>query len=250
MGTPDVYDDIGRHYAVTRRPDPRIAGLIDASLGDARDVLNVGAGAGSYEPSQRRVVAVEPSLEMIRQRSASSPPVVQAMAERLPFSDDSFDAALAVLTLHHWQDRAAGLAEMVRVARRRVVILTWDPGCGHHFWLTAEYFPAIVELDTARFPSPADIARIIGSVDVRPVPVPRDCRDGFLGAFWACPEAYLDRNVRRAISGFAQLPPSIVEAGIERLAGDLASGRWDARFGDLRNRDAVDIGYRLVVAER
>jgi len=155
-----------------------------------------------------------------------------------------------VLTLHHWQDQAAGLAEMARVARRRVVILTWDPACGRDFWLTTEYFPAVVELDAARFPSPAEIACIIGSVDVRPVPVPRDCRDGFLGAFWACPEAYLDPHVRRAISGFAQLSPSIVEAGIERLAGDLASGHWDARFGDLRNREAVDIGYRLIVAAR
>jgi len=250
MGTPDVYDDIGRHYTGTRRPDPRIAALIHASLGDSRDVLNVGAGTGSYEPAHLRVVAVEPSLEMIRQRPAPASPVVQAMAEHLPFAGDSFDAALAVLTLHHWQDQAAGLAEMARVARRRVVILTWDPACGRDFWLTTEYFPAVVELDAARFPSPAEIACIIGSVDVRPVPVPRDCRDGFLGAFWACPEAYLDPHVRRAISGFAQLSPSIVEAGIERLAGDLASGHWDARFGDLRNREAVDIGYRLIVAAR
>ena len=143
MGTAPVYDEIGRSYTVTRRPDPRIARAIDTALGDARSVVNVGAGAGSYEPSHLRVTAVEPSPAMIRQRPSAAAPVVRAVAEHLPFADTSFDAALAVLTLHHWTDRAGGLAELARVARRRVVILTWDPSCRDLFWLTTEYFPAI-----------------------------------------------------------------------------------------------------------
>src|SRR5262245_29978561 len=250
MATADVYDQIGRDYATTRRPDPRIARDVVSSLGDACSVLNVGAGAGSYEPAHLFVVAVEPSREMIRQRLPGGAPVVRAVAERLPFADRSFDAALAVLTLHHWTDQAAGLAELARVARRRVVILTWDPAGGRDFWLTAEYLPAVVELDLPRFPPLDEIARALGRIEVRAVPVPHDCQDGFLGAFWRRPEAYLDPNVRRAISGFAQLPPHVVVAAMRRLTGDLASGEWDARFGHLRSRDTIDLGYRLIVAER
>jgi SAM-dependent methyltransferase len=244
-----VYDAIGRSYAVTRRPDARIARAIREALGDARAVVNVGAGAGSYEPADLGVVAVEPSLEMIRQRPRGAAPVVQAVAERLPLADASVDAALAVLTVHHWKDRAAGLAELARVARRRVVILTWDPAFRRGFWLTDEYLPAIVDLDVPRFPSMEEIARSLGWMDVRPLPVPHDCEDGFLGAFWRRPHAYLDPGVRRAMSGFAQLPPAALEAGLARLAADLASGRWDARFGGLRHQDGIDLGYRLIVAE-
>ena len=249
MAPSPVYDAIGQGYVVTRRPDPRIARAIRDALGDVRAVVNVGAGAGSYEPADVSVIAVEPSLEMIRQRRRGAAPVVQAVTERLPFAAGAFDAALAVLTVHHWKDRAAGLAELDRVARRRVVILTWDPAFGRGFWLTDEYLPAIVDLDIPRFPAMEEIARSLGWMRALPLPVPHDCEDGFLGAFWRRPHAYLDPGVRRAMSGFAQLPPAALEAGLARLAADLASGRWDARFGHLRGQDSIDLGYRLIVAE-
>jgi SAM-dependent methyltransferase len=244
-----VYDEIGRGYVVSRRPDPRIARAIHAALGDARSVVNVGAGAGSYEPANLFVTAVEPSLEMIRQRPSGSAPVVQAVAEHLPFADASFDAALAILTVHHWTDRAAGLAELARVARRRAVVLTWDPACLEDFWLTTEYLPALLDLDLPRFPALPDIARSFATIEALPVPIPHDCQDGFLGAFWRRPDAYLDPDVRRAISGFAQLPPAVVDDCVARLAADLGSGRWNDRFGHLRRQDSADLGYRLIVAD-
>jgi SAM-dependent methyltransferase len=250
MATAPVYDQIGRGYAATRRPDPRIARAILDALGDCRSLVNVGAGAGSYEPGQLRVVAVEPAPAMIRQRPPSAAPVVRAVAEQLPFARASFDAALAVLTVHHWSDRAAGLAELDRVARRRVVILTWDPACRDAFWLTTEYLPAIVDFDLPRFPTLGEIARSLGPFDVRPVPVPHDCQDGFLGAFWRRPEAYIDPEVRKAISGFSLLRPELADAGLARLADDLGSGAWERRFGHLRNQETADLGYRIIVAER
>ena len=250
MAVSPVYDQIGHGYVTARRPDVRIAAQIGAALGDCRSVVNVGAGAGAYEPARGRVVAVEPSTAMIRQRPAGSAPAIQAVAEHLPFAAGACDAALAVLTVHHWRDRAAGLAEMARVARQRVVILTWDPVCRDAFWLTSEYLPAIIDLDLPRFPTLEEIARQLGALDVRPLLVPHDCQDGFLGAFWRRPHAYLDPDVRRAMSGFAQLPPATVDAGIGRLAADLASGGWEARFGHLRAQDSMDLGYRLIVAQR
>lgn len=245
-----VYDRIGVGYAATRQPDPRIAAAIRAALGDARTVANVGAGAGAYEPRDLRVVGVEPSRTMIAQRPAGAAPCVQGVAEALPFSDRSVDATLAVLTVHHWTDRAAGLAELRRVARRRVVVLTWDPAERGAFWLTTEYFPQIVALDLPRFPSMAALARSLGGARAIPVPIPHDCRDGFLGAFWRRPEAYLDAEIRAGISAFVQLDPDVVTRGIARLADDLRSTRWTARYGALRERESLDIGYRLVVAER
>jgi SAM-dependent methyltransferase len=241
------YDTIGLGYARQRRPDPRIAGHLTMALGTARSVLNVGAGAGSYEPADRRVVAVEPSAVMLAQRPPSAAPAVRARAEALPFPDRAFDATMAVLTLHHWADRAAGLAECARVARERVVLLTWDPAADG-FWLVQEYFPEFMEADRRQFPSIPTYSEAFGPnarVQVRPVPVPRDCVDGFLGAYWARPEAYLDPAVRAGISSFA-LPGT--EAGLERLRADLASGAWHARHGELLAEDALDVGYRLVVA--
>ena len=244
-----VYDRIGRGYVVTRRPDRRIAAAVRAALGDAASVVNVGAGAGSYEPADLRVVAVEPAAAMVAQRAASTAPAVRAVAEHLPFADGAFDAALAVLTVHHWTDRAQGLAELARVARRRVVVLTWDPACRDPFWII-EYVPGILDLDIPRFPAVGELARALGEIDARPLPVPGDCADGFLGAFWRRPEAYLDPAVRGAISGFAQLGEEAVAPGLARLDADLRSGHWDARFGHLRDLDSLDLGYRLVVAER
>jgi SAM-dependent methyltransferase len=243
------YDQIGQGYTVTRRPDPRIASQIVAALGDARSVVNVGAGSGSYEPDQIAVVAVEPSIEMIRQRPSGAAPVAQARAEALPFPDCSFDAALAILTIHHWSDLPRGLAELRRVARRRVVILTCDPDRHEKFWLVTDYLPEIAELDRARLQTMRELARLLGKMQTIPVMIPADCHDGFQGAFWARPEAYLDPNVRRGISTFALLPDEKVRRGLDRLAGDLRSGHWDERFGHLRRAESIDLGYRLIVLE-
>jgi len=242
-----VYDTIGRGYARQRRPDPRIAAHLTAALGGARLVVNVGAGAGSYEPHDRRVVAVGPSAVMLAQRPPGAAPAVRARAEALPFPDRAFDAAMAVLTLHHWADRAGGLAECARVARERVVLLTWDPAADA-FWLLREYLPAFAEADRRQFPPMAGYGEAFGPgarVEVAAVPVPRDCIDGFLGAYWARPAAYLDPAVRAGISSFAR--PG-AEPGLERLRADLASGAWHARHGHLLAADAQDLGYRLVVA--
>jgi SAM-dependent methyltransferase len=244
-----VYDTIGTGYVVHRQADPRIAQSIRTALGDAASIVNVGAGAGSYEPTETSVVAVEPSWEMIGQRAQVRAAVVQAVAERLPFPDGAFDAALAVLTVHHWVDRRAGLAELARVARR-VVIVTWDPACRDSFWLTTDYLPEIVEFDLPRFPTLSELAGSLGErITTQVLPVPHDCVDGFLGAFWRRPDAYLDPSVRGAMSCFAQLPAGRVDAGLARLADDLREGRWDAKFGHLRKQDGADLGYRLVVAE-
>lgn len=243
------YDEIGRGYTATRRPDPRIAAAIRAALGDAGSVVNVGAGTGSYEPRDIGVLAVEPSLEMIRQRPPGSAPVLRAASEHLPLRSASFDAALAVLTLQHWNDRAGGLAELRRVARQRVVIVTWDPLARDAFWLTAHYLPEIVEFDARRFPALREIECILGPLEVRPLRIPHDCEDGFLGAFWRRPAAYLDPSVRQRMSGFSQLAASVVDGGLKHLADDLRSGRWQERFATLTREETADLGYRLVVSQ-
>lgn len=241
------YDTIGRAYSVSRRADPRIAQRVVAALGGARSVVNVGAGAGSYEPADRRVLAVEPSAVMVAQRPAGAAPAVRALAESLPFPDDAFDAALAVLTVHHWSDPCAGLRELRRVARGRVVVLTWDPAHAG-FWLTRDYFPDFVELDRRDFPTLADFAAALGPVEVGAVPVPHDCADGFLGAFWRRPEAYLDERVRAGISSFARFGD--VSPRLGRLRDDLESGRWAAENAELLDLEELDLGYRLIVGGR
>lgn len=238
------YDRIGINYSDLRRPDRRIAARIARALGPAGSVLNVGAGAGSYEPVGRPVVAVEPSAEMIRQRPAAAAPVVQARAEQLPFADDSFDAAMAVLTVHHWTDKEKGLREMRRVARGPLVLLTYDPAF-RGFWL-ADYLPELVALDEAQMPRLADYERWLGPVAISPVPIPHDCTDGFLSAYWRRPAAYLDPRVRAAMSSFWALGD--VSAQLARLRADLDSGAWAARYGALLDREECDCGYRLVVA--
>ena len=241
-----LYDAIGVGYGHHRRPDPRIAAAIRDALGAAESVLNVGAGAGSYEPRDRAVVAVEPSLVMIRQRRRGGAPVVQASATRLPFRDAAFAASLAVLTVHHWPDRAHGLTEMVRVTRERVVILTWDPAFSG-FWLVDDYFPEIGVVDRPIFPSIDELERALGSVECRPLLIPHDCTDGFLGAYWRRPDAYLDPGVRRAISTFSKIGD--VESGLTRLRCDLEDGTWRRRHGHLLNQPEIDLGYRLIIAE-
>jgi SAM-dependent methyltransferase len=221
--------------------------VIERALGGCDSATNVGAGTGSYEPRGRKVVAVEPSLTMIRQRARDAAPAVRAIATALPFRDASFDAALAILTIHHWTDCARGLAELARAARRRVVILTHDPSAVG-FWLE-DYFPELFAIDRRIFLTLEQLGRALGRTTVTDVPIPRDCRDGFLGAYWCRPEAYLDAGVRSAISSFAKLANEELAGGLSRLRADLASGAWERRHGALRAREQIDLGYRLVVAE-
>src|SRR5262245_21518370 len=246
----ELFDAIGLGYRDYRRPDPRLAEAIGRALGRSETVVNVGAGAGSYEPSDRWVVAVEPAATMIRQRPAHSAPVVQASANDLPFRDESFDASLAVLTVHHWPDRARGLGELARVARQRVVVVTWDPS-KTGFWLTDDYFPDIMAIDRPIFPTMEDFRRLFGRVEVLQVPIPHDCSDGFLGAYWRRPHAYLDEGVRGAISTFTKLRDVGRDVeGLERLRRDLADGTWDRRYGDVLQRSEIDLGYRIVIAAK
>lgn len=238
-----LYDHIGLNYAALRKPDRRIADAIHIALGAARTVLNVGAGTGSYEPGDREVTAVEPSSEMIARRHPQAAAVIQASAEDLPFDDASFDAAMAILTIHHWHDVSAGLREVRRVTRGRIVILTFDPAVRP--WLT-DYLPALAELDDGQFPAMADYQRWLGPVQVTPLLVPHDCSDGFLYAYWRRPHAYLDAHVRSGSSSFWAIGDPA--PGLQLLADDLASGAWERRYADLLSSDAYDAGYRLVTA--
>ena len=247
MSRDEVYDTIGVGYARVRQPDPRIAAQINRALGDAATVINVGAGAGSYEPTDRQLVAVEPSDEMIRQRPGTAAPAVRATADALPFRDQVFDGGLAVLTVHHWPDKDAGLAELRRVTRGPIVVLTFDHGVHAKQWLVTDYLPKMVELDTDT-PSPEAIADALGGGRVEVVPVPRDCIDGFCHAWWCRPEAYLEPAVRAGISGIARLPDDVVADAMAKLGDDLATGRWHAAHADLLAGDEIDAGYRLVVA--
>ena len=241
----ELYDQIVHGYAVQRRPEPQISTLIKDQLQGVSSVLNVGAGYGSYEPAHLPVVAAEPAAKMISQRSTPSD-VVQARAEALPFADGSFDAVMAVLTLHHWQDKTKGLKECVRVARKRIVLFTWDPA-SDGFWLVQEYLPVLLAYDRSIFPGMEFIREAIDRTTVHPLPIPADCRDGFLGAYWRRPEAYLDPDVRRSISSFSRITGR--DSGLEKLRGDLASGDWRRKYGHLLAIDALDIGYRLVIGE-
>lgn len=248
-GDGQTYERIGAGYAGSRRPEPAWEAAILRALGEARSVVNVGAGAGSYEPRDRPVVAVEPSAVMVGQRPAGSAPAVRAVAEHLPFADRSFDAALAVLTLHHWTDPVAGLHEMQRVAPRRVVV-TWDLDVLiDTFWFVRDYLPEILERerDLARLPT---VLEGLGPrCEVLPLPVPWDCRDGFFAAYWRRPEAYLDPRARSAMSTLALMPQEPVERATAALRRDVGSGRWHERYADLVQRDELDLGYRLVISQ-
>jgi SAM-dependent methyltransferase len=243
---PSRYDQIGLTYADYRRPDPRIAEAIERALGDAATVINVGSGAGSYEPRRPRVLAIEPSLTMIRQRARDAAPVIQAAAEHLPVRGGTFDAALAVLTVHHWYDPAVGLSELVRVSREQVV-LTWDPTIFARFWLIDEYLPELAEAE-AKLPTLAAVVSALNPIDVQPVLVPWDCTDGFCGAYWRRPERYLDPAARAAISAFAVCPRDAVERAVSELERDLQNGAWMRRHSDLLALSELDLGYRLVIS--
>ncbi len=240
-----LYDCIGATYARHRRPYPRIAAIIHAELAGAQSVLNVGAGTGSYEPSGIPVTAVEPSAEMNRQRPPGPATIVQARAEELPFSDQSFDASMAILTVHHWTDAGQGLRELRRVTRGKIVILTFDPD-DTSFWLL-DYLPALAELDRQYMPRLAQFQAVLGAVQTVRVPIPHDCIDGLLCAYWRRPSDYLDPDVRKAMSSFSKV--SGVEAAMIRLEADIASGDWARKNAHLLEMDACDMGCHLVVSD-
>jgi SAM-dependent methyltransferase len=244
---PQIYNMIGSGYRQRRVPDRRIGDQITAALGDAKTVCNVGAGAGSYEPTDRDVTAVEPSQAMIQQRT-STVPVVCACAEYLPFGENYFDASMAILTIHHWLDPQKGLEEMRRVSRRQVV-LTFDPERVDTLWLVRDYLPEIIAFDRQRTVSLHTIVDILKPVRVETVPIPWDCTDGFQGAYWRRPVAYLKADVRAAISSLSQLPTQTVLQAMQRLSQDLQSGTWERRYSYLLDAEMLDLGYRLLVSE-
>lgn len=238
-----TYDEIGSAYRQARKEDPRLAQRILQALGAAETVVNVGAGTGSYEPRERSVIAVEPSMTMVQQRQRDAAPVLRAFAESLPFRDNTFDAGMAILTVHHWNDRAAGLLEMCRVVRDTVVVLTWDPQ-SDGFWLVQHYFPEFLEADRARLPSMVEFRRFFRDLEVLPIPIPHDCSDGFLGAYWRRPAEYLRAEVRNGISSFATCRDL---SALRRLQEDLDNGNWEKRYGQILQYDELDVGYRLIV---
>jgi SAM-dependent methyltransferase len=242
------YERHGRTYAGQRRPDPRIEARIHAALGDARTILNVGAGTGSYEPADRWLLAVEPSATMRAQRPPHAAPAIDARAEALPLDDDSVDAAMACVTIHHWEPPEAGLAELRRVARGPVVVFTFDldglPAWQH------EHLAEGLALEHPRFPAIDAVATALGGrTRIEHIPTPGDCADGFFEAYWRRPEALLDPAVRAAQSMWALLDPGVEDRIVQRLADSLSSGAWDAEHGHLRGQEAYDGALRLVVSE-
>ncbi|TML78468.1 MAG: class I SAM-dependent methyltransferase [Actinobacteria bacterium] len=243
MPDQQLYDRIGRDYASIRKADRRWAAAILSAVGNATTVLNVGAGAGSYEPTDRPVIALDPSATMLRQRARNAAPAMAAAAEAIPCHDGAFDCTTAILTIHHWTNWRAGLAEVKRVTRRRIVVLTADVFRDDEpFWLK-EYFPGINAWDRAHIQPIDDVLQELWPARVERLPVPADCTDGFCGAYWRRPAAYLRPEVRNGISGFSQIGDRETEQGLSRLQADLDSGVWNERYGGLLDRDEIDIGY-------
>lgn len=244
------YDEIGGNYSTYRREDRRLLALISDALGDAQTVVNVGAGAGSYEPRDRHVIAVEPSDVMAAQRGVDRPPAIKAGAEKLPLRDQSADAAMSVLSLQHWGDaQRTGVLEMRRVARRTVVIATYDARVSASWWLTADYFPEAAERDRATFPDPEIIADWLGGARINVVPVPIDITDWMMGSYWAHPERVLDAGARSATSAFAQEDEATVNRVVDAVRSDLNDGSWDRKYGAIRALTTFDTGLRLIVAK-
>jgi SAM-dependent methyltransferase len=253
-----VYDTIGQGYLAHRRPEPSWEALIHQQLGDGRVVVNVGAGTGSYEPLDRDVVAVDPSSVMLSQRRSGAAPAVRASGSALPLPSDSADVAMAILTMHHWDDWKSGLSELCRVAPRRMV-LTMDFEMHSRFWFLEDYVPEVGLFTAQQEPGYEAVAEVIGgdtgrgdtgsAATVIPLLVPRDMQDGVLGAYWCRPEAYLDPAVRANCSGLALADPAVVARGVAALEADLASGEWQRRHAEFDEMAAIDLGYRLVVAD-
>lgn len=241
-----LYDTIGSNYGGVRRPDPYWHNHIGQHLGSKESVINIGAGTGSYEPRGKRIVAVEPSFTMIKQRPIGAASVVQAIAEALPFRDESFSIAMSVLSSHHWEARSDAFEEIGRVLTRKAVFVTWDPA-HEGYWLTQDYFPEIVAIDREIFPSISEFEHAFGQIEVYVLPVRHNCEDGFLGAYWRRPYAYLDSGVRGGISTFSKLRDAA--SGLDQLSRDLESGEWLRRYGYLLENEVLDLGYRIIVAD-
>jgi len=243
-----LYDSLGRTYSATRRADRRVAAQISQALAGCESVVNIGAGTGSYEPAQT-IAAIEPSQTMIDQRPAGAARAIRAVAEQVPLRDNCADAALAVLTVHHWTDLAAGIAEMRRIARHRLVIFTWDARVfGEKFWLVADYLPEARAADAALAVPVGRLTSLLTGPVITSVPVPHDCADGFGAAFWRRPHAYLDPAVQAGMSLFTKTGATVVEPGLARLAADLHSGRWQRDHAELLQLAELDLGYRLITA--
>lgn len=242
------YDEIGKGYSKTRREDPELRARIHAALGAARTVVNVGAGAGSYEPTDRHVIAIEPSDVMAEQRPKHLAPALRGTAGSLPLRDASVDASMAILSVHHWdREQRAGIRELRRVSRGPVVIVTYDARVSNEMWLVKDYFPELAELDQRIFPVPEEIVELLGGGVVTTVPISRDTPDWQFGAFWAHPERVFDEQARNATSGFARAAPIVVDRVVDEVRHDLESGKWDERHGALRALTEYDGGLRLVV---
>lgn len=241
------YDAKEHDYAAHRRTDPRIAAYIHEALGDAQTVLNVGAGAGSYEPEDKYVIAVEP-FKAMRQKRVGKRPAIIGTADALPFDDDAFDASMATITIHHWPDISKGLKEMRRVTKGAVAILTFDPNALHEFW-NAHYFPELIAVEQARYPKIEDVTTALdGNCAVHNIPIPHDCVDGFQEAFFARPEAFLQKEVRQAQSAWGFLEEGVEERIVQVLADDLSSGEWDKKYGEHRAMPSFTGALRLIVA--
>lgn len=242
---PVDYNQLADQYINYRRPDPRIASRILYHVNGAKEALNVGAGIGSYEPEICNVVAIEPSYEMIKQRKNSKATLIQGIAENLPFKDNSFDISMGILTIHHWLNIESGLKEMLRVTRNRIILLTW---IGYNnFWLE-NYIPEIIEVDCKLFPGLQELERILGPIIVETIEIPYNCTDGFMCAYWRRPEAYLDSNVRKAISTFSRIYD--IQERLDKLRIDICDGTWYKKYSYLLDYESLDFGYRLVVCEK
>ncbi len=250
MTSQPAYDEIGRGYSWVRRPDPRLAQAIWGALGNARTVLNAGAGTGSYEPPDRWVLAVEPSSVMIAQRPLGTAPVLKATVEQLPLADQTVDAAMAILTLHHWDNVETGLRELVRVARDRIVIVTMDIEKLAELWIVRDYLPELLGQHAARFPSIDRLRELLPGAEVQVLSVARDCQDRFMAALWAQPHAYLDPAIRAATSPWHDLQPAVVKRALGQLRDDLDTGVWQRRNRDLLVRRELDVGLRLMTSEK
>ena len=240
------YGAIGQGYAAYRQPEPEISGFLGRALGGARSVLNVGAGAGSYEPVDREVTAIEPSAAMRRQRPAYLPAAIEGVAEKLPFADQSFDASMATFSVHQWNDLAAGLSEMRRVTRGPVAILTCDPLQLHKSWL-AEYAPEMISVEIRRYPLISTIAEALGGAEIVSVPIPLRCSDGFSEAYYGRPERLLEAGARLANSAWSFVEPDAEQRFVKRLDHDIKRGAWDAKYGQLRRQSHFDGSLRLIV---
>ncbi len=242
-----LYDRIGGAYSHARRPDPFIQDQINKHIGPTDSVVNIGAGTGSYEPLEITTAAVDASITMLKQRRPDAAPSILAIAEALPFQSNAFSVAMSVLSCHHWRSRETAFAEMARVVTDRIVFVTWDPA-HEGFWLTRDYFPDILALDRKIFPAISEFEHAFGDIKVEPLLIPHDCLDGFLGAYWRRPEAYLDESVRGGMSTFGRIDVKACSKGLQRLEQDLKTGAWHRKHAKLMKLDACDLGYRIVAA--